>query len=70
MSSFGTVHPEYMHPLTKYLPFQNTIASFSSFVNPNTPNLIESETDFHPNKAGHKLLANYIINELKARNYL
>lgn len=70
MNSVGTVHPELAHPLTKYLPIQNTIARFSSFVNPTTPDLIESASDFHPNKAGHKLLANYIISELKARNYL
>lgn len=70
MNSIGTVHPELHHPLARFLPFENMIATFSSFVNPGKPNLLESDTDSHPNKAGHAVIANYITNELKARNYL
>ena len=70
MNSSSKVHPETSHPLTQFLPYENMTTTFSSFVNPNTPNLIESSKDFHPNKDGHAVIANYITNELKARNYL
>lgn len=69
MSHSSMVEHDFVHPLVKYLPKEHTILPFSYMINKNL-NLRESETDWHPNKAGHAVLANYIINELKARNYL
>jgi hypothetical protein len=69
MSHSSTVDKTLIHPLMRYLPNENIVLPFSHLINDHV-HLRESETDFHPNKAGHQLLANYIINELKARNYL
>jgi hypothetical protein len=44
--------------------------TLTSFINPGTRHLIENDTDYHPNKEGHKVIANYITKELEARNYL
>lgn len=71
LSSHSFIHPENRHPLVKYLARKDYMdTTLTSFINPNTKHLIESDTDYHPNKAGHQVLANYITNELKARNYL
>ena len=71
LSSHSFVHPENDHPLIKYLVRENYLdTTLTSFINPDTKHLIESDTDYHPNKAGHKVVANYITKELEARNYL
>lgn len=70
MNSKSLVPNDTQHPLLQYIPAENKLLPFSHFVNSNTLDLTESETDWHPNKEGHKVLANYITNELKARNYL
>ena len=71
LSSNSFVHPESGHPLVKYLARESYMdTTLTSFINPGVRHLIESDTDFHPNKEGHKVIANYIIKELEARNYL
>jgi len=70
MNQRSTIPNDFEHPLKQYLPPENNLLPISNFVNIATPNLIESETDFHPNKKGHQVIANYITNELKQRNYL
>ena len=70
MNQRSTVPNDIEHPLKQYLPLENNLLPISNFVNATTPNLIESETDFHPNKKGHQVIANYITNELKQRNYI
>jgi hypothetical protein len=63
MSSKSVVPRNFQNPLQQYLPNDNRLLSISHFVNNTTLNLIESSTDFHPNKAGHQVIANYITNE-------
>jgi len=71
LSSYSFIHPENEHPLVKHLSRENYLeTTLTSFINPNVKHLIESDTDYHPNKAGHKVIANYITKELEARNYL
>jgi hypothetical protein len=70
MNSKSIIPNNLDYPLLQYLPLDKNVLPISHFVNKTTTNLIESSTDHHPNKAGHKVIANYIINELKARNYL
>lgn len=71
LSSYSFIHPENEHPLVKHLARENYLeTTLTSFINPSAKHLIESETDFHPNKAGHKVIANYITKELEARKYL
>lgn len=70
MSASGTVSKSFRHPLTRLLPNENILLPMSHFVNPKTPTLIESNSDFHPNNTGHQIIAKYIINELQQRNYL
>ena len=70
MNSKSIVPNNTKYPLLQYLPTDKTLLPISHFVNQRTPNLVESDTDFHPNKPGHTVIANYITNELKQRNYL
>jgi hypothetical protein len=70
MSSTGTVDINHPYPLAKLLPRENIIDPISRHVSLMQPDLIESQTDLHPNKEGHKVIARYITNELKQRNYL
>jgi hypothetical protein len=71
LSSHSFIHPENKHPLVKYLARENYLGTtLTSFINPASKHLIESDTDFHPNKAGHRVIANYITKELQTRNYL
>ena len=70
MSASGTVSKSFRNPLIRLLPNENILLPMSHFVNPKTSKLIESETDFHPNPTGHRIIAKYIINEIKQRNYL
>ena len=70
MNSSSQLPVNFTHPLLKLIPSNNVLLPMTRFVNQNTPNLIESESDTHPNKMGHAVIANYITNELKARNYL
>lgn len=70
MSGSGKIDPDYAYPLVKLLPNHNIIDPISRYVNLMQPHLIESQTDLHPNKAGHKEIARYITNELKQRTYL
>jgi hypothetical protein len=71
LSSYSFIHPEFDNPLVKHLPREHYLdTTLTSFINPNAKHLIESDTDYHPNKAGHKVIANYITKELEARNYL
>jgi hypothetical protein len=70
MNSSSQLPNDFTHPLLKLIPNNNVLLPISHFVNNRTPNLLESDTDSHPNKAGHAVIANYITNELKARNYL
>ena len=71
LSSHAYIHPENNEPIAKLLPRHNMLSTtLTSFVNPGTKHLVESDTDSHPNKAGHQVIANYITNELRARNYL
>lgn len=70
MNSSSQLPTDFAHPLLKLIPSTNVLLPISHFVNNRTPNLLESNTDSHPNKAGHAVIANYITNELKARNYL
>lgn len=71
LSSHSYIHPENEHPLVKMLPRNDMLdTTLTSFINPGVKHLIESDTDYHPNKAGHRVIANYITNELRARNYL
>ena len=70
MSGSGTIAPNYTYPLAKFLPNHNIIDPISSHVSLLQPHLIESQTNLHPNKDGHKEIARYITNELKQRNYL
>ena len=71
LSSHSFIHPENNHPLVKYLSREHYLdTTLTSFINPSTKHLIESDTDYHPNKAGHKVVANYITKELETRNYL
>ena len=69
MSYSSMVEKDLTHPLMRYLPHENILLPFSYMINDQV-HLRESDNDFHPNKAGHQVLANYITNELKARNYL
>ena len=69
MSHSSFVSNDFDHPLMKVFSKENNVLTFSALINHNM-SLRESETDWHPNKAGHTVLANYITNELKARNYL
>lgn len=71
LSSHSYIHPENSHPLVKLLSRDNILdITMTSFINPGAKHLIESETDFHPNKLGHEVIAKYITKELQARNYL
>jgi hypothetical protein len=71
LSSYSFIHPEFDNPLVKHLPREHYLdTTLTSFINPNAKHLIESDTDYHPNKAGHKVIASYITKELEARNYL
>lgn len=69
MSHSSFVSNDLDHPLMKVFSRENNILAFSALINHNM-SLRENETDWHPNKAGHAVIANYITNELKARNYL
>lgn len=71
LSSHSYIHPENRHPIAKLLPRNNMLdTTLNSFINPNITDLIESETDFHPNNEGHKVIAKYITRELQKRNYI
>ena len=71
VSAHAVISPETTHPLAKLLPYDYMLQTpISYFVNNETTDLVESEIDNHPNKAGHQVLANYIADELKRRNYL
>jgi hypothetical protein len=70
MNQRSTIPNDFNHPLKQFLSPENNLLPISNFVNPGTPKLIESETDLHPNKEGHRVIAQYITNELKVRNYL
>lgn len=70
MNQRSTIPNDFDHPLKQFLLLENNLLSLSHLVNMDTPNLIESKTDSHPNKMGHQVIANYITNELKQRNYL
>jgi len=71
VSTHSVIHPENTHPLAKLLPHENILQTpMTYFINPNSKEYIESDTDFHPNIKGHAVLSNYITNELKLRNYL
>jgi hypothetical protein len=70
MNSSSQIPRDFEHPLLKLIPHNNVLLPMSHLVNNRTPNLLESDTDSHPNKLGHTVIANYITNELKQRNYL
>lgn len=71
LSSHSYIHPENSHPLVKLLPRSNILdTTLTSFINPGVKHLIESDTDYHPNKLGHEVIAKYITKELEARTYL
>ena len=69
MSISSVVKSHFEHPLMKVFSTENVVLPISAIINENI-NLVESKDDSHPNKKGHKVIANYITNELKARNYL
>lgn len=70
MAANSLVSPDSISHIAKHLPYHNILPPLSIFANSDSLKFIESETDFHPNKAGHRVIANYITNELRARNYI
>lgn len=70
MSYSGFIPHDHNYPLAKLLPRSNIIDPISKHVSLLQPDLIESLTDLHPNKDGHQVIANYITQELQARQYI